>query len=477
MVESMSAQEKQIETFEEIGDEKFQELIIEALIDNKEFAENMLEVLKPEYFSCSYMRFIVAKMFKYYGRYRTWPSIPILINVLKDSLGEENDKGLIQDIVGFLKRASKKESFGDLPYVMEKSLVFCKDRAVKAALEKSIDLAQAGSYGSIPDLLKKAMSLGEGGDIGLDMDSDETRFEKIERLSPIPTGLDFLDDKEVYDGGVERGTLNVMCMPSGYGKSQFLVYLSGYAVTHGYNVVYYSLEMSEKKVAHRLDAFFSGINSREIVEKHEEVREALRAWREENNVGKLIIKKFPSGQATANTVRSHLNKLKTSQGIVPDLVVVDYLDEAKSIENHAGDSRHKYPAIYRDFRNLAEEFDVAVWSASQVNGDGFSSDVMNQSHVSESKAKVNIVDSMLMASTKPEYKKTGMRTVSITKVRDGGDGGIGYIHIDTKTSRIRQVSKEEYLESVKSPEEHENDMKKKLKSRLKMDMENLGIKK
>lgn len=474
----MAAEKKQEETFEEIGDDKFQELIIEALIHDKEYAENMLEVLQPEYFTYSYMRYIVAKMFKYYERYRCWPSIPILINILKDALEDENDKTLIKKIVEFFKSIRSNPSFGDLPYVMEKSLIFCKDRAVKSALEKSIDLAQAGSYGSIPDLLKKAMSLGEGGSIGIDMHSDETRFEKVESLDPIPTGIEFIDHKEVFGGGVERGTIAVMAMASGFGKSQWLVHCTGHAVTLGYNVIYYSLEMSEKKVGHRLDAWVSGVNSREIVERKEEVESALNKWREENNLGKLIVKKFPSGQATANTVRAHLNKIKASKGFTPDLVVIDYFDEAKSIESHASDSRHKYPAIYRDFRNLAEEFEVAIWSASQVNGDGFNNaESMNQSHMGESKAKTNILDYLLMAGTKPEYKKTGMRAVSVSKVRDGGDGGTGYIHIDTRTSRIRQVSKDEYLEAVKSPEEHENDMKKKLKSRLKMDLDDLGSQK
>ena len=92
------------------------------------------------------------------------------------------------------------------------------------------------------------------------------------------------------------------------------------------------------------------------------------------NLGRLIIKEYPTGTASVITIRNHLDKLLL-KNFKPNLIIVDYADIMRSTRSY--DSlRHELKLVYEELRNLAMELNVPVWTASQANRDSANSDIV-----------------------------------------------------------------------------------------------------
>ena len=77
-------------------------------------------------------------------------------------------------------------------------------------------------------------------------------------------------------GGLGNGDFGLIFGNPGGGKSWSLVALGGEAVKLGYNVVHYTLELSEGYVGKRYDAYFTGIPVNIIDNHRKEVKKLLK---------------------------------------------------------------------------------------------------------------------------------------------------------------------------------------------------------
>jgi replicative DNA helicase len=149
------------------------------------------------------------------------------------------------------------------------------------------------------------------------------------------------------------------------------------------------------------------------------------------DLGKLIIKEYPTGSASVHTIRNHIEKL-TLKGFKPSLVVIDYADVMKSTREY--DSlRHELKLIYTELRNLAVELNIPVWTASQANRDSSKSEVVGLENMSEAYGKAQVADIVLSISRKPLEKSEGTGRIFVAKNRAGRDGLLFPINIDTST--------------------------------------------
>lgn len=468
----MTEKEKQV-SFAGFGD-VFQDRVVQALIHDIDWAEQMLDILVVEYFDLNHLSFIVSKYYKYYQKYRTFPSLDILATVLSESLDQSKiaDDALITSIRKFLKKTKNNPDLNDLSYVKEKAFQFCKTQAMKSALEKSVDLIAQDKLDSVLEVMKTAMMAGETADLGHDFDEDEEERFNEELREPIPIGIPELDDENVLRGGLAKGKLGLFIAPSGVGKSHFLVQAGASGRMNGYNVVHYTLEMDKIECGHRYDAHITGIDNRDIVKKKEEVKQTYKQLKEDGkNMGRLFIKKYPSGFPTANTFLSHIKKLEIKKKVKIDLIIVDYAGEMKSIENFdSSEGRHKRRAVLRDLRNLAEELKVPIWTAIQSNREGSQSEVITGDNAAEGFSQLDIPDVVLTGACKQTDKATGAIMAFLNKQRGGKDGLHFPMFVDKSTSKFYVISRDKYIELTKSAHDDENDIKRKLRSRLKTDV-------
>jgi len=436
----------------------FQEKIFQGLLTDHTWAAQMTEVMKPVYFDLKYLAFLSDKYFKYHAKYKAFPTMSLLISIIKDELKEQNNAVLKEQIVEYLGRMRTSPDMGDIAYVKDRSLDFCRKQALREALEKSVELISGDKYDAVVDLMRKAVSVGLPTSVGHDFFEDmEARFVKINRLA-CPTGLEQLDQKTVLNGGLGRGELGVIVANTGVGKSHMLVGLGAQALKLGKNVVHYTFELTETAVGIRYDSHLTGIASNEIQDSKQEVLDKYK----EMELGKLIIKEYPTGAATVNTIRSHLEKLSL-RGFTPSMLLIDYADIMRSTREYDA-LRLELKLIYEELRNLAMEKNIPIWTASQANRDSSNSDVVGLENMSESYGKAMVADVVISLSRKPTEKATGAGRLFVAKNRAGRDGILFPVHIDTARSTIK-ILEESELTLQEALHQDDNDRKKLIKEK------------
>ena len=438
----------------------FQEKIFQGLIRDHRWASQMFEVMKADFFDVKFLSYLTNKYFLYYEKYKCFPTMPLLLTIVKDDLGSSDDSILKDQIIEFLYRIKMNPDMGDIEYVKDKSLDFCKRQAFKAALEKAVDLIQTDEFESVVGLMKEAVSVGMPHNTGHDFFEDaDARFVKINR-QVCPTGLERLDAKDILQGGLGRGEIGVVTANTGVGKSHWLVAMGANAMRVGKNVVHYTFELSEHAVGLRYDSNLCRIPSNEVQDHKEEV---IKIY-EKGDLGRLIIKEYPTGSASVITIRNHIEKLML-RGFVPSLIIIDYADIMRSTRNY--DSlRHELKLIYEELRNLAMDLNVPVWTASQANRDSANSDIVGLENMSEAYGKAMVADVVISLSRKAMEKSTGQGRLFVAKNRAGRDGLLFPVHIDTSKSIIKIVDETE-LTLKEAVENDENDMKAILKEKWK----------
>ena len=424
-------------TFSHYG-KQFQEKIFQGLLSDEDWASQMFEVMSPEYFELRYLSYLTDRYFSYFQKYRAFPTLSLLISIIKEDLSNDNDILLRDQIVEYLHRMKSDPNPGDIVYVKEKALNFCKKQAFKEALHQAVDLIQTEKFESVIDLMKDAVSVGMPSTVGHNFFDDiEARFIEIDR-QVCPTGMPKLDAKDILDGGLGRGEIGVVTAPTGVGKSHYLVAMGAEALRRGKDVVHYTFELRETVVGRRYDANLTQIDSKELISNKQKV---LDFYEDNKDLGRLIIKEYPTGAASVITLRNHLQKCML-QGFIPSMIVIDYADIMRSTRAYDA-VRHELKLVYEELRNLAMEMNIPIWTASQANREAAKSEIVGLENMSEAYGKAMVADVVISLSRKPEEKSSGTGRLFVAKNRAGRDGILFPMYINCSQSRIALLDEEE----------------------------------
>ena len=441
----------------------FQEKIVQGLLTDSMWAEQMAEVIDTQFFDLKYLRFLADRYFTYHQKYKDFPTLPLLVSIIRDDLKTGNDTILRDQIVEYLQRIRHNPSMGDLEYVKDKALDFCRKQAFRGALEEAVDLIQVDKFDSVMDLMRNALSVGTTPSVGHDFFEDmEARFVRVSR-SPIPTGIAKIDAKDILNGGLGKGEIGVITAPTGVGKSHMLVNLGCSALKAGFNVIHYTFELTETGTGLRYDSNLCQIPSNEVQDRKDEVIEYYKEKGEQ--LGKLMIKEYPTGTATVQTLRSHIEKLSL-KGFIPQVLIIDYADIMRSSRQYDS-MRHELKKVYEDLRNLAMEKSMPIWTASQSNRDSANSDIVGLENMSESYGKAQVADVVISISRKPAEKSEGFGRMYIAKNRAGRDGIVFPIKLNTAMSRFSILENSEEMSFMHAKKKNEGDLKQLLQKKWK----------
>jgi replicative DNA helicase len=410
-----------LQSIEEYGP-SFQMKVISSLLTHKEFLQNISDVLSDEYFSNPAHKWVINEIIKYYDRYHTVISMDILKVEMK-----KLDNEVLKVSVKEQLREAYKADIDDLQYVQEEFSTFCKNQQLKKALLNSVDLLKAGDYDSIKYMIESAMKAGQDKNIGHEYKRDtESRYREDHRkIVPTPWG----PINELIQGGLGNGDLGLIFGNPGGGKSWTLVALGGFAVQMGYNVIHYTLELSEAYTGRRYDAFFTGISVDQLDGNKDKI-DVITA----NLPGELIIREFAMGKTTMSTIESHIQKVK-DLGIEPDLIIIDYIDLLSTRKRNV-DRKGEIDDIYTSTKGLARELNIPIWSVSQVNRAGAKDNIIEGDKAAGSYDKMMITDVSLSLSRKKEDKVNGTGRLHFMKNRYGMDGLTFEVDVNTSNGHI-----------------------------------------
>ena len=387
----------------------FQSKLIASLLTNRQFLEQIQDILEPKFFESDSNSWLVKEIKKYFLKYKKLPTLDAL-KVIIDSDTEDILKvAIIED----LKNAFKHFEATDLEFVQEKALDFCKNQKIKDAIVVSVDLLQQGNYEEIKKLVDEALKAGTERDIGhIYMEQFEDRYLESARTT-VKTPWEVVND--LTDGGLGPGELGVVVAPAGIGKSWVLQAIGAGAIKNGMSVVHYTLELNESYTGLRYDSIFSGFASQNLKFHKDEVKSKL-----DDLNGNLVVKYYPTKTASVQTLSAHLQRMITL-GTEVDMVILDYGDLLRDV-NNSKEVRHALGNIYEDLRGLAGEYEIPVWTASQANRSALEEDVIQAEKVAESYQKVMTADFVVSLSRKVGDKIANTGRFHIIKNRFGPDG-------------------------------------------------------
>jgi len=429
----------------------FQESLAYLFLEDRPFSDQLEEVLDVEFFELKYLRVFTSLVMDYKTRYKTQPSKDIMSSLLKSSLDDENE-AIQKQIRDFFVRYSSKDIEG-IEYVKETSLDFCKKQKLKEAILKSVNLLQNSSYDEIKSLIDDALKLGVDADHGHDYKKDfESRYE-ITARNPVATDWKHID--KICKNGLGIGELGVCIAATGSGKSMALVHLGTAALRAGKNVVHYTLELSEKVIGLRYDSCLSSVPLNDLHDMKDMVEESCL-----DVPGELFIKEYPTKTASPKNIAKSLEKLNKLDHKV-DLIIVDYADLLRP-SSAFKEKRNELESIYEELRALAQQHGCPIWTASQTNRSGLNAEVITMESISEAFNKCFVADFIFSISRTIEDKNTNTGRMFIAKNRNGPDGMVFPIFMDTSNVTIKVLE-----QSTESPREIEENAAKRQHTTLK----------
>lgn len=410
---------------------QFQIKVISTLINDKEFLNNVSDILNSEYFPSQAHKWIVNEILKYFNKYHTTPTL----EVLKIEI-QKIDNDVLQVAVKEQLKKSFTIELEDNEYVKEEFTNFCKNQKLKKALLESVDLLQGGEFDNIRNIIDDALKAGQDKNIGLEYELDVADRYKKDYRNVIPTPWEEIN--YLLQGGLGNGDLGIIFGGPGGGKSWTLVQLGIMAAQLGYTVLHYSLELGEGYVGRRYDACLTKISVNDVENHQDIIAKELDGLK-----GKIIIKEYPIKGASLNTLRAHVQKCE-SLGHKPDVIIIDYLDLLSGTGSKYSDEKSELDDVYARAKGWAKELNIPIWSASQVNRAGAKDNVIEGDKAAGSYNKLMIADFLISLSRQKEDKIQGTGRFHIMKNRYGGDGMSYFLHVNTEYGDFNII--EEYDE-------------------------------
>ena len=409
----------------------FQEGLVQLIFEDRPFADQITEVLDVEFLELEYLRTFVAKIVHYRTKYGKHPSTNAMISILRTELDRESEVTQ-QQVRDYFARVHTNEIADDIDYIKETSLDFCRKQKLKEAMMKSVNLLQTCSFDEISKVINDALKLGSENNFGHDFIADfEERYKPKFRL-PVTTGWKEIDT--ITSGGLGRNELGVVIAPTGAGKSMALVHLGSQAIKEGKTVVHYTLELQDTVVACRYDSCITQYPLSDLTNFKDEIFEEIK-----NLDGTLIVKEYPTKSASTNTIKAHLARL-VKRGITPGLIIVDYADLLRPIVVRK-EKRTELESIYEELGGLSNEMNCPVWTASQTNRSGLNAEVVTMEQISEAFNKCFVADFICTLSHTIEDKQNNKAKMFIAKNRNGPDGIVYDLFMDTSSVNIKMLPK------------------------------------
>ncbi len=404
-----------------------EDLFISFMMSNKDLFVRCKGIIKSSYFDDRQNRDTVAFIEGYSTDFSKIPSLEQIKAITKKDILIMETDAVVHD--GWFLREFEK---------------FCQHKALRDAILASPERLDEGRYGEVLADIKAAVEIALVKDLGLDYYADpKARLESMrDNKGQISTGWKSIDYK--LFGGLNRGELTIFAGQSGAGKSLFLQNLAVNWAMAGLNVVYLSLELSEKLCSQRIDAMHTGYETKDVMRNIDDVHMKIRASQQKSQ-GSMRIKQMPNG-CTTNDIRAFIKEYEIHSGKTVDAILVDYLDLmsplSKKISAENLFVKDKY--VTEELRNLAVELNMVTVSASQLNRGSYEEIEYDPSHIAGGISKVNTADNVVGIFTSAAMKESGRYQIQFIKTRSSsGVGSKVDLAFNNKSLRISDLEEGE----------------------------------
>lgn len=418
--------------------ESFEKYFFAFILENPKYF-NMVD---PMNFKNPKIKFIYERIKNFYLRQErpVVPSDHMILELVRldDPDGEAISKDYLKQLLSV--DLGKIITGNDDTYLKDSFYSWCTYNQMKTTIYKSIDYIRDmneidyNNTEKIASVLREAMVNAtmmnfDDDDIGLDFFNPDSHVQDSNQIR-IRTGWDTVD--ELLNGGWCRKTLNLIVGGSNSGKSLWLCNIATNAAENGKNVLYVTLEMSDKEVIKRIGSKWLKIPIDEYDQKSLDkvfMQKKLKELTTRNSLfsdnelfnpsmGNIFVKEYPSGTCSIDNVDSHIKHLEETKGIKIDMVVLDYLTIMQP-EKGENSLFQNGKILSCGLRAIAQRRDLVMVSAMQIGKDAQSAPDINMSDISESKAIYENADTIFGLIRTDVMRKDNKYILKLLKLRNG----------------------------------------------------------
>lgn len=413
---------------------QLEKVFFNYILSNKKY----FDVVKTFFFRNSEIQ-IVYGIIRNYMLSTTDPSIPTPRQIL-DMVSLEDKEGVItKDILKSILKVDLKE-YDERNFIEPKFNAWILSNRLKTGAVDIID--ETRNLDSISDF-EKAVEAAErikgivdemsstnfvdDDDMGSDFDDPENHIQDSSRFK-VSCGFPTID--HMLGGGWDIATLNVIMAETNNGKSLWMQNFAVKSADMGHNVLYITLEMSERKVMKRLGAMRLRvpINDYDNLSKDTDfIKKRIESLSKmeggdifDKKVGKIYSKFWAAGTATVNDFDNYIQKLRDKKGIKIDLVIVDYITLVAAPKGASGDNLYtKGKSLSEGLRAIGAKYKCPIITGVQVAKDAWNSADITLESVPESKAIAETADTFFAIIRTEEMKRQNLYRFKLLKQRDG----------------------------------------------------------
>lgn len=427
-----------------------QEALVSLLLyDDTDVGKEAAVILQPGDFDAVYSE-VAAAALSYRNRFSEPPGdhAPDVFDEVCERHPKKRD--LFRKLLDSVEDQRGQLNYG---YFLSRAREFVRFQRLKTGMVKALQSLETGADGCVDaaeDALTEAMQVTQPVfDGGLNFfDANKSLRFLDEQESAFPTDIPELDKRNL---GPARSRLHMLMAASGKGKSWWLVHLAAAAWKRNLKVLYVSCELSETEVAQRFAMRWFSVTKRKIPITYQRFIETsspadrgtrrkvhridasrLLSFADENIEKKLRkkleqmnhrvpirIKSFPQGTLTTDQLEAFIGVLQERDSFLPDLVLVDYGDIMKLNRNLA-----RWEALIevtQELRRIAQKFNIAVATVSQVKHSGAGNKQVDVEDVSGAWDKIATADVVLTYSQTKEEEQVNMARLFVAKGRTEED--------------------------------------------------------
>lgn len=379
---------------------------------------------------------------------------------------QDKDKKISNDLLKALLTVDMKQYGDDEDWINKRIEAWRISNSMKSRVMESIEYIRnldTLSYDKVMEISNKIKSIINDAstvsmadeDLGSDFD-DADNHTQDSYGEKVTTGYKTLDS--ILNGGLDKKTLSIILGMTSSGKSLFLQNMAVNAANAGINVVYISLEMSEKKCLKRLGAMRLKIpiNDYDNLSKDpayiqgriEKLKQGGSMSNDlyDNQMGKIFVKEFAANTCSDDDIANYCRSLEEKKGLKIGLIIIDYITimAAPKGMNIEGNLYLRGKYLAEGIRGLGYKFDCPVLTAIQVGKDAWGANDMGLGAVSESKAIAETADNMFGIIRNEEMKRKNLYRLKMLKLRDG-DFTYEQIMLDLNVKYL-SIENDKYLE-------------------------------
>jgi replicative DNA helicase len=404
------------------------------ILKNKRY----FDIVEPYFFKNSEIQFVYNILGNYLKK-NNEAEIPSPKQILEMVQLEDKDGIITKEILKSLLTVNLSD-YDETNFVLPKLNAWILSNRLKSGTVDIIDetrnldtvndyedvILAANKIRTIVDQMSKTDFVNDD-DMGADFDDVEMHVQDSAKYK-IKSGFETID--HMLGGGWDISTLNVLMAETNNGKSLWMQNFAVKSADMGYNVLYITLEMSERKVMKRLGSMRLRIpiNDYDNVSKDTEtIKKKIEGLKSlggldlfERKVGKIITKFWAAGTATINDFDGYIQKLRDKKGVKIDLVIVDYITLISPMKGIVGDNLYtKGKSLAEGLRSIGAKYKIPVITGVQVSKDAWNANDITLEQVPESKAIAETADTFFAIIRTEEMKRNGFYRFKLLKQRDG----------------------------------------------------------